>query len=106
MTPGATVSCAVEADNNDNNNDRAVTTLLLLNGQTLKLQSFHQYERQGLNDSAQRSMFRMIDVMMFNQSQMNNTCPKSQEASSSLAEISSTIVLRRSSSSVSNALHF
>lgn len=58
-----------------------------------------------VNDSAQRSMFRIIDVMIFNQSQMNNTCPRSQEASS-LAEISSTIALRRSSSSASNALHF
>lgn len=58
-----------------------------------------------VNDSAQRSMFRIIDVMIFNQSQMNNTCPRSQEASS-LTEISSTIALRRSSSSASNALHF
>ena len=58
-----------------------------------------------VKDSAQRSMFRIIDVMIFNQSQMNNTCPRSQEASS-LAEKFSTIALRRSSSSASNALHF
>ena len=46
MTPGVTVSCAVDAANHDNNNDRTVTTLLSLSGQTLKLQGFHRYERQ------------------------------------------------------------